>query len=198
MFRRAVVENDQAAWAAVFAQYRCVVHAWLRRHPAASLASELDGYLVNRAFERFWLFVRPERFDTFAGVPALLRYLKLCAHSALMDELREQEKSGRHTEIAGEHPHPQGLERDVIGRIAARELWGAITTETRDEDELIVATLSFLHGLKPQEIRERYPDRYADVAEVYRVKSNLLNRLRRNETIRRTAEPPSGPPRLAP
>ena len=34
IFRRAICDRVQPAWAAVFAQYRGMVLAWVRRHPA--------------------------------------------------------------------------------------------------------------------------------------------------------------------
>jgi hypothetical protein len=183
LFRRAIVAGDQAAWGALCAHYGGLVCAWLRRHPAWHLAGEEADYLANRAFERFWRSVGPDRFGTFAGLPALLQYLKLCAHSALLDEAR-----ARARQPAGHACPPAtvpGFEEGVLGRISAGELWQAVRAEVRDETELLVATLSFVHALTPREICARHPEQVADVGEVYRIKRNLLDRLRRDETIRR-------------
>ena len=49
-----------------------MVRAWIRRHPAAAAAGEDDEYWVNRAFERFFIAVGPERFGTFPSLAALL------------------------------------------------------------------------------------------------------------------------------
>jgi hypothetical protein len=183
LFRRAIVDGDQAAWAALCTQYHGLARGWLHRHPASHLAGESVEYLVNRAFERFWQWVRPDRFDGFAGLPALLRYLKLCAHSVLLDDIRAQTKQRADHAIFREPGPP--LEEGIVGRIAASDLWRAVLAEVRDETELLVATLSFIHALKPREICEQYPDRVAGVVEVYRIKRNLLDRLRRDETILR-------------
>lgn len=180
LFRRAVVEGDQAAWDALYAQYQHLVRTWLRRHAAASLTDEADDYLINRTFERFWMYVKPDRFASFAGLPALLQYLKLCAHGVLLDEVRSQAR--KQTVPVRDQVQPLASE-DIIEREAARTLWQAISAAARDESDLLIARLSFLHGLKPREIYERHPDRFANVAEVYRVKRNLLDRLRRDETI---------------
>ena len=181
LFRRAIVDGDQVAWTAICAGYGGLVRAWLHRHPALPLADESADYLVNRAFERFWLSVGPDRFGSFAGLPALLQYLKLCARSVLLDEARARTRQRAcHAGPGGPVP---SIEDGVIGHIAASELWQAVSAEARDEAELLVATLSFVHGLKPRQIHQQCPDRFADVAEVYRIKRNLLDRLRRNETI---------------
>ena len=57
--------------------------------------------------------------------------------------------------------------------------------ELLDQAERLVARLCLVLDLKPREVYERHPDRFADVADVYRVKRNLLERLRRSPAIRR-------------
>jgi DNA-directed RNA polymerase specialized sigma24 family protein len=183
LFRRAIVAGDPAAWEALCAHYGGLVRSWLRRHPASRLADETDEYLVNRTFERFWQCMRPEHFGTFAGLPALLQYLKLCAHSILLDEVRARARQRLdHVPLPEPAPSP---EEGIVGQITASELWQAVSTAARDEAELLVATLTFRHGLKPREIYEHCPGRFATIADIYRLKRNLLDRLRRNETILR-------------
>jgi len=46
-----------------------------------------------------------------------------------------------------------------------------------------VAHLSFVAGLTPREIRARHPDRFVEVYEVYRLKRNVIDRLRRSGAI---------------
>ena len=186
LFRRAIVNGDQASWATLCTLYCGLVRAWVRRHPALALAGETDDYLVNCTFERFWLHVRADRFDTFAGLPALLQYLKLCAHSVLLDEVRSRGKQPPDHGLGQEQP--ANIEDDVVGQVTAGELWWAISAELHGEAERLVATLSFIHGLKPREIHERYPEHFIDIAAVYRIKRNLLDRLRRSETIRRMCD----------
>ena len=190
LLRRAVGERDQAAWDAVFAQYRGVVLAWVRQHPAGSAVREDDEYWVNRSFERFWSAVGPERFVLFPNLAALLRYLKLCAHSVLLDAVRalgpqppvpltEQVVAG------GSVGGVVDVEELAAGEAAVQELRRAIDAELHDEAERLVAHLCLVLDLKPREVYERHPDRFADVADVYRVKRNLLERLRRSPAIRR-------------
>lgn len=181
LFRRAIVEGDQGAWEALCARYQGLIRAWLRRHPAASLVDEAEDYLVNRTFERFWRSIGPDRFGAFEGLQPLLGYLKLCAQSVLLDESRARAKH-QSVRLVGRE-RAASFEDAVAERAAARTLWDAISAAVRDESELLVARLSFIQGLKPGEIREHYPERYADIADVYRIKRNLLERLRRDATI---------------
>lgn len=183
LLRRAIQGGDQAAWEAVVAQYRGLVLGWVRQHPGATAAREEDTYWVNRTFERFWAAVEPGRFTTFGGLAALLRYLKLCAHSVLLDEARAR-GAARLEPLNEALPDPRDSERDALGGMVGRELWRAIEAEVTDEAERSVAYLCLALGLKPREVYERDPDRYASVADVYRIKRNLLDRLRRSPAIR--------------
>ena len=186
LFRRAIRGHDQAAWDAVFAQYHVMVYSWIRQHPAAAVSREDSEYWVNRTFERFWSAVGPERFESFPGLPAILRYLKLCAHSVLLDEVRAQGRA--RLEPLGEAGDEPGAALDIegaaVGQLAGQELWEVVNGELQDESERLVAYLCFVLDLKPREVYERHPDRYASVADVYRVKRNLLDKLRRSPKIR--------------
>ncbi len=73
----------------------------------------------------------------------------------------------------------------AAGEVAVQELRRAIDAELHDEAERLVAHLCLVLDLKPREVSARHPDRFADVADVYRVKRNLLERLRRSPAIRR-------------
>jgi DNA-directed RNA polymerase specialized sigma24 family protein len=184
--RRAICLREQQAWEIVFGQYQGFVLACIRRHPVASAVREDEDYLVNRAFQRLWSAVTPERFDQFAGLPALLKYLKMCAHSVLLDAARQQRGNPIEplTDLTAEIAEPRTPEGVVMGRQAGRELWQVIAEELQDDAERKVAYLSFVRELKPREVYERAPDRFQSVADVYRIKRNVLDRLRRSPRIR--------------
>ncbi len=193
LIRRAIDGGDPAAWQAVYEQYRGVVLAWIRQHPASSAtraAGEDDDYRVNRTFERFWTAVGAERFRLFPGLAATLRYLKMCAHSVLLDEIRARgavQLDALSERTADLHTVPDAVEA-AVGELAGRELWQVISAELGDEAERLVARLCFALDLKPREVYERHPDRFASVDDVYRVKRNLLDRLRRSPEVRRFLE----------
>ncbi len=185
LFRRAIGERSQPAWEAIYAQYRGIVLSWVQQHPAFPTTRDDAEYWLNRAFERLWSALPPERFSSFAELTALLRYLKMCVHSVLTDEQRRQARVQLEalSEETVEALEPADTEHGVIGDMAGRDLWNAISAELHDEAEHLVAHLCFVLDLKPQEIQRRRPDRFATVADVYRVKRNLIERLRRNPHI---------------
>ncbi|MGH2350226.1 MAG: RNA polymerase sigma factor [Chloroflexota bacterium] len=191
LFRRAICDGDDVAWEALMARYRGLVLAWIRRRWGAAAAREDDDYWVTRAFERFWMAVRPERFDQFRGLPALVQYLKLCAWSVLLDDVRDRGTVQLEPlEALEERPADGGLESSdveafTVGRMAGRDLWEVIWQALPDKAERQVVYLSFARDLKPREIAARYPGRFATVTEVYRAKRCALERLRRSTGIQR-------------
>jgi hypothetical protein len=197
LFRRAICDRDESSWEAVVVQYRGMVLAWVLRQGAG--VAEDGDYWINRTFDRFWTAVRPERFAMFDGLPRVLKYLQMCATTAVLDERRSR-RAAVHESLDGpDGARPEttraaaGEETDVEGsavdRLTAQELWDTVTRELPDEAERVVLHASFALGMKPAEIYERHPDLFPAVADVYRIKRNVLERLRRSVAVRRFVEP---------
>lgn len=186
LLRRAICQRDEHAWEALMSQYRSVVLAALRRHGAWLIAAEGEDYWVNRSFERFWSAVTPDRLDMFPSIGPLLRYLQMCTHSVIIDELRIRRRSRceQLSETTTGLPTHNGAEDTMVAQLSAGELWGAIASELHDEPERLVASLTLLRGMKPAQVRSLHPEHFRDAADVYRVKRNVLERLRRNSTVR--------------
>lgn len=186
LLRRSLVDRDERAWDAIFAQYRSMVLAWIRRHPASAALDEEDDYWVNRTFERFWKSIGSDRFSLFPGLSALLSYLKTCAHSVLLDEARARARDHVATlfELDADSEDPPDVEAHAMDALGRADLWAAVSRELQDESERVVIRLSFSLDLKPREIQRLHPERFPSTAEVYRIKRNVLDRLRRSAEIR--------------
>jgi hypothetical protein len=186
LFSRAVADRDHAAWEAIVDQYRAIVLAFVRQHAAAGSLGEPDDFWVNRAFQRFWLAVSPQRFSSFRDLPAILKYLKLCVHSVLLDEVRAR-RAIQVTSLEGlvsDAAAPGSTADAVLDSLVREQLWTAVLAQVQTDAEREVAVLCVARGLKPAEVHARHPDLFASAAEVYRVKRNLLERLRRSPDIR--------------
>jgi hypothetical protein len=186
VFERAIALRDDDAWEAIMTQYRGIVLAYVGQHSAPAMLREPDDYWVNRAFQRFWTAVGPERFGQFADLAGLLKYLKLCVHSEVMDEMRARKTASVTSldELGETAPAPNNSERSALGKLAGEQLWETILRELQDEGEQVVAYLSFARDLKPAEIFQRHPRLYESVADVYRIKRNVIERLRRSADVR--------------
>ncbi len=181
LFRRAVVERDDAAWAAVYAQYADTVRRWL----ALPGADGDEG--VAAVFERFWQAVDGAKFTRFPSLAAVLQYLKVCAYTVRIDRARSARATDSAWSLdASEHSLParDNVEETVAGRLDAASFWAVVRALLDDEREGLVLYLSYVMGLSPREIRARHAGHFPDVAEVYRLKRNVLDRLRRAPEIR--------------
>lgn len=186
IFQRAIVARDNDAWAMVVQQYRGIVLASLVQHTSALEMEHSDDFWVNRAFQRFWTAVGPSRFGQFPDLASVLKYLKMCVHSVILDEIRA--RRARMTVSLDDIPEAlstmPSVEGTVLSDVVRQQLWTAVLNETSGEAEYQVTYLSFVRDLKPAEIYEHRPELFDDVGDVYRIKRNVLQRLRRSPRVR--------------
>jgi hypothetical protein len=184
LFRRAIRLGDGAAWGAVLEQFRGTLRTWVRRHPARGAAGGDADDWADQAFSRFWAAVPPARFDEFPDLAALLRYLKLCLASTLADEARRRARAATWAGALGERePELPDVAAAVGARLDRRELWGLVLAELEDATDRLLVYRSFVQALPPRAVHARHPERFRCVADVYRAKRNLLERLRRSPRL---------------
>ena len=189
LFRRAIMERNQRAWELVYNQYRSLVGSWVKRHSAFPSSGEEAQYFVNRAFEKMWVAVTPDRFGRFPDLKSLLRYLQTCVHSVVLDQVRvaEQAEVGAEADIASVEGEAGDTtpEDQALAHVQGQELWDQISKRLRNDREHRVMYGSFVLALKPREIYAEGKDTFRDVREVYRVKENVLARLRRDAELKK-------------
>jgi hypothetical protein len=194
LFRRAISDASEQAWERVYSVYQSLVTRWVRRHPSFVAVEEEAQYFVNRAFEKMWSAVTAEKWSNFPDLAALLRYLQMCVNGVIVDFGRQKElaKELSQLDVVESSPEPAALESAVERGITAAEsrraIWQTVSRQLKDEQEQRLIYGSFVLALKPRELVARYPETFVDANEVYRVKENVLNRLRRsvelNELLR--------------
>jgi DNA-directed RNA polymerase specialized sigma24 family protein len=183
LFRRAIVERNNYAWDKIYHQYQPLVVKWVINHTGLPATGEEVDYFVNGAFDRMWSAVDAEKFKQFDDLAEVLRYFKLCAHSVIVDYTRVNPIDALDLE-----PFPPLLRQDlpsieerIVGQLERQELWEAVAALMHNEKDIIVLEWSFMYDLKPSAIYAENSDRFESLDEVYRVKRNLLNRLRRSQ-----------------
>jgi RNA polymerase sigma factor (sigma-70 family) len=188
LFRRAIVERNEGAWEIVYAQYRPLVIGWIQRHAAFANSGEDADYFVNRALEKFWIALTPEKFKKMRNLKALLRYLQMCVHSVILDYVRgaKQATVGLADEVltAASSAREQTPEEQAVDQMQRQAFWRQIDERLHNEKERRVVYASFVLALKPRQIHAQFPDLFRDVREVYRVKENVLARLRRDAELK--------------
>ncbi len=188
LFRRAILARNEEAWARIYAQYERLVSHWVERNAAFASSGEDVVYFVNRAFEKMWLGITPEKFEMFPNLKSILRYLQMCVHSVLVDFVRQKEyrlvlesvEDVGYQVDTGE----TAVEDQVATHLDRVELWAWLKQQLNHEKEYCVVYGMFILALKPREMLAQYPTVFEDVKDVYRVKENLVVRLRRSDEFR--------------
>ncbi len=187
LFRRAIVGRNNYAWEKIYHQYQPLVVKWVVNHTGLPATGEEVDYFVNGAFDRMWTAVDAEKFKQFDNLAEVLRYFKMCANSVIVDYRRVNPIDAVDLEpvtplLRQDLP---SIEERITDQLDRQELWETVAASTHDEKDAIVLEWSFVYDLKPAVIYADNPDRFESLDEVYRVKRNLLNRLRRNPDLQR-------------
>lgn len=187
IFRRAILEGDAQAWQAIYDQYASLVTSWVYKSSSFHASAEQADYFVNRAFDRMWSALTPVKFHLYPDLKALLKYLQMCAHSAIIDHTRKTSQVELELE-AYENFNPGGsrsdMEEHVLDALQRRKLWEEIEKRFNSEEERIVFYASFALDQKARQILESHPDRFSNVEEIYLIKQNVMARLRRDESLK--------------
>lgn len=181
LFRRAIVERNGYAWDSIYQQYRNLVSGWVRRSSGFEAAGGDVEELVNFTFAKLWRALTPAKFSRFENLQALLRYLQMCAGSAVTDRVRRRrfEQYIEPLDSLGTEASRDRVERAVLTEVERTRFWAGVRELLNDEQEEVLVYSYFVLGLKPRQIYDRFGEQFTAVEDVYRVKRNVLNRLRR-------------------
>ena len=188
LFRRAIIHRNQYAWELIYKQYQRLVMHWVERHALLAAADEEPDYFMNRAFEKMWRGLTPEKFEDFDDLKSLLRYLQMCTNSVIVDYMRRKEQATLAAQVEEQDvPGVGGGETAIEDRLFTRErrtdFWHWLHQQLNDDQEYKVIHSSFVLDLKPREIAAQFPESFHDVQEVYRIKERVINRLRRLDEV---------------
>lgn len=185
LFHRAVAERQGIDWETIYACYAPLVYTWVTRHSGFAQSGEEASYFVNRAFEKMWCAITPDKFANFPDLASLLAYLRLCVHSVIIDHIRrEQHYDQLNGGVAEERSDTVWIEQAIWREIYGQEFWALIHQRLRSERECQLVYCRFLLGLKPREIYRLFPETFEGVDEVYLMTQNILARLRRDTELR--------------
>jgi RNA polymerase sigma factor (sigma-70 family) len=187
LFRRAITKRDDDAWICIYQQYSPLVLTWVNQHQSATplLGQEGSAPLVNAAFAKFSQALTPAKMDNFDSLAAVLKYLKMCVHSVVADEVRARQarQYEEALELIEHEPATDDPADSVVSNLSAQGLWQVIQEELNGEDERVLIYLAYIHGMKPSEISSQNRRLFPTVDDVYRIKRNVLERLRRNRRL---------------
>ena len=184
LFRRAILERDEEAWAMIYARYRLMLIAWASRCSASRDTGEWADDIADHALARAWAALTPERFAEFPDLPRLLGYLRTCVVTTAIDSARAQAASYRASSVVSMETS-EAPEHSVLAALDRDELWRTVVALTTSLEERIVLVENIAYALPPRTIQKRHPQIFPDVEDVYRVKRKLCLRLQHNYNLRR-------------
>lgn len=188
LFACAITCHDEEAWKALYTQYAPLVLTWVTQQPnsASLVVQEGAEPLVNASFAKFSAAMTPEKLSHFHALGSLLKYLKLCVYSTVSDSLRTHQRFSLEDSldlIEIEKPATDDPASEALNKAWFEQIWQVIQSDLLNEKERIVMSLSYIQGLRPGEIHELHADLFPSVHDIYQVKRNVLDRLRRNREL---------------
>jgi hypothetical protein len=182
LFRRAILDSEGDAWAAIHARYRAMLIAWALRYGAHACGAECAEDFADHALARAWAALTPDRFAEFPSLAKLLSYLRACVATAVIDSLRAQDASA-HAPLESWTEIGATTEQIVLSDLDRKALWQMALGLAATPAERIVLVESFAYGLPPRAIQARHPEIFSAVAAIYSAKRNLCARLHRNRAL---------------
>ena len=178
LFNRALKQRNSLAWEAVqqcFNQSMCL---WMHSHPLREVAFRFDSEAnyVAQGFARFWQAAAHNQDIVFQAPGAALKYLRASLHAVIIDTLRTYARAN----VVALPTSDEAGEPSREDHYESGELWQIIDHVLPDERQRRVAYLLYYCGLKPREIVHFCRLEFDDVQEIYHIRRNIIERLRRN------------------
>ena len=189
LFRRAIVQKDQDAWAAVYAQYQRVVATWVCSR-IDCLENSADEVVVD-AYARFSRAFTAQRFTQYSQLRSVMAYLQRCAFAAAYDCKRRLQRTAYHTADSLDDEGMENflstpadaVEQHVFGKMEATRVWECVLSHCQDDADRLIARRIFVENLKPDQVYQEQPQLFGSVQAVYQLVRNLRDRLRRDAVL---------------
>jgi DNA-directed RNA polymerase specialized sigma24 family protein len=187
LFGGAEQAHDEAAWAAIVAQYRRLLITWAVQCPATATSGESPEAIADQALTRAWLAIAPKGFAAFPNLAALLAYLRVCVTHTAIDATRASAAQARATQWLTV-PEASDPEQTLLEQLDRTEFWHLVSRLITTEQERVVLVERYVLDLPPRIILARHPTLFADITAIYSVVRNLCCRLARHPELRQLWE----------
>lgn len=205
LFRRAVQDHDDSAWAFIYTTYSTEeflgehyvlkwVRSWLNGRHGAVIRS---AYTEEEIVQEVWLrFAQSEaaRFFRFENMSQLMSYLRRLVNNFIMDVARrrapqviemstEREASTVEQIIRMVPDQASSVDSQMVEHEALERLLGEIADQIiTNEREWLVFRAYFLEQLPPRKLYALYPDAFSP-GEVEIIRTRLVRRLRKSPFV---------------
>lgn len=183
LLRRALLEDIPQAFSSFYRVYEPIVRRWVYSHSQFNLTNEDADYFVSAALSKFYFALRGAKFGQFSVLPQVMSYLKLCAHTAITQYLRDQQRLAT-VSLDDQEEWMQPAESDVP---QSEDVWATICEVLPDEEDQLLVDALFIQQMKPAEIAARYPQRWDSPRAVSVALQRVRRRLRASDLLREHA-----------
>lgn len=194
LWRRSLHERSADAWGFLFETYEDRVRHWLRAHQYYLLAIRLESesYYVTDTFVRVWQDNNETPLE-LKSLPRILTYVKGALNLSILTCMRTRQRSKDVPIEAAKDRQSDTVEKIVIEREDAEQVWDCVRTKVQSEQELILLYLRWVCGWPPRQICEELPGTFSDVYRVSRQLEYIKDRLKRHchGIVLNSFEPPS-------
>lgn len=193
LLRRALEEDDSAAWQAFEAQFLPLFYHWIEKDLTHCGLHQTDA-ITNMVHEEIWADAR-SRFiiryarlqqltDTFSHIGAVLKVLQKCIRSSVQDLRRQHDRHARLTTAIAQFEFTRTQEHQLpTTQVELAELRRCISNQLeQDVPEPELRQLLFwryVDDLKPREISANHPNLYPTADAVHTALERVMKRLRR-------------------
>lgn len=196
LFRRSITERDQQCWSEIYQQYQKLVIRWTAEHvsPLRQIGDATVEEMVLDAFTSFWRAYTVDKLAQAKGVGSVLMYLKSCVATSVAQARRKAERSVAQADwdqyvvdsTTASSKNTSRTDEKVLQQMESNQIWQMVEACCHDDKDLIIARLGLVSNLKPSAIIGLHPDLFASVEEIYELRRNLKNRLRRSEDLKQS------------
>lgn len=182
LFIRALVDEDQAAWDAIVAEFSGVVRAWVYRHPSFGACNEPADAFVNEAFARLWRYGRKRAQENrFTRLSQCLKYVADCVNSAVTDHYTQLRRDQLWDSVDVTLVEPfvgrwEAVDEKLDMEIIINEVYKVATSQA----EQIIVKEVWMSGVPPRQLCINYPQLFDSATAVSNIKRNLTKRLQRH------------------
>lgn len=171
LLRLALMEDNSLAFTFIYRVYQKQVKRWVYYHSSYSYTDENADYFVSTAFTKFYFATRGNKFSKISSLAGALAYLKACVHTSISEYIRKRRAIMVPIESVSSISKAVNFDRNL--HLTA--IWKRIETLLVDEEDRLLAYMTFIQGMKPADIVKSDKMTYLDTRAV----SVALQRIRR-------------------
>jgi RNA polymerase sigma factor (sigma-70 family) len=183
LFRRALVTGDDAAFDALYRFYKPMLIRWALSHSLLRTQLEAEDFAQNT----FWSMLKYLSGDSFSekvtSLAEILVYLRKTMNTTILNTYRKTRYE--EAEIDEQTNSPALVHNDDETR---SDIWKRICLLCPEADDRLLLLCRYIYDMKPQEIAEKYLDRWKDAREVSIRLYALRKKLVQDDVLRDWAE----------